>query len=91
MDQIYAQRFGQDTPLPSIQLCIENVGSISGACGYGYSCVYSTAISWASPTKPFPSERDPRVVFERLFGHGATEAERKSRRRTGPHHPRRHP
>ena len=80
IDQIYAQRFGQDTPLPSIQLCIENVGSISGACGYGYSCVYSTAISWASPTQPFPSERDPRVVFERLFGHGATEAERKVRR-----------
>jgi hypothetical protein len=80
MDQIYAQRFGQDTPLPSIQLCIENVGSISGACGYGYSCVYSTAISWASATQPFPSERDPRVVFERLFGHGATEAERQARR-----------
>jgi hypothetical protein len=81
MDQIYAQRFGQDTPLPSIQLCIENVGSISGACGYGYSCVYSTAISWAAPNKPFPSERDPRVVFERLFGHGATESERRARRR----------
>jgi hypothetical protein len=80
MDQIYAQRFGQDTPLPSIQLCIENVGSISGACGYGYSCVYSTAISWASATMPFPSERDPRVVFERLFGHGATEEERTLRR-----------
>jgi hypothetical protein len=81
MDQIYAQKRGQDTPLPSLQLCIENVGSISGACGYGYSCVYSTAISWASPTQPFPSERDPRVVFERLFGHGATAAERTSRRR----------
>ena len=81
MDQIYAQKFGQDTPLPSMQLCIENVGSISGACGYGYSCVYSTAISWASPTMPFPSERDPRVAFERLFGHGATESERATRRR----------
>lgn len=81
IDQIYAQKFGQDTPLPSVQLCIENVGSISGACGYGYSCVYSTAISWASPTMPFPSERDPRVVFERLFGHGATAAERTARRR----------
>ena len=81
MDQIYAQKFGQDTALPSMQLCIENVGSISGACGYGYSCVYSTAISWASPTMPFPSERDPRVAFERLFGHGATEAERTTRRR----------
>jgi len=81
MDQIYAQKFGQDTALPSMQLCIENVGSISGACGYGYSCVYSTAISWASPTMPFPSERDPRVAFERLFGHGATESERTTRRR----------
>jgi Protein of unknown function (DUF1552) len=80
MDQIYARKFGQDTALPSIQLCIENVGSISGACGYGYSCVYSTAISWASPTMPFPSERDPRVVFERLFGHGATASERTARR-----------
>ena len=80
MDQIYAQKFGQDTALPSMQLCIENVGSISGACGYGYSCVYSTAISWASPTMPFPSERDPRVAFERLFGHGATAAERTTRR-----------
>ena len=46
IDQIYAQKFGQDTAMPSIQLCIENVGSISGACGYGYSCVYSNAISW---------------------------------------------
>src|SRR5262245_31804466 len=81
MDQIYAQKFGQDTALPSIQLCIENVGSISGACGYGYSCVYSTAISWTTATMPLPSERDPRVVFERLFGHGATASERTARRR----------
>jgi hypothetical protein len=81
VDQIYAQKYGQDTPLPSIQLCIENVGSISGACGYGYSCVYSTAISWGSPTMPFPSERDPRAVFERLFGHGATAQDRAARRR----------
>lgn len=81
LDQIYAQRHGQDTALPSIQLCIENVGSISGSCGYGYSCVYSTAISWASATMPLPSERDPRVLFERLFGHGATAAERVARRR----------
>ena len=81
IDQLYAQEYGQDTPLPSIQLCIENVGSISGACGYGYSCVYSNAISWASPTMPLPMERDPRVMFERLFGQGATAAERAARRR----------
>jgi hypothetical protein len=80
IDQIYAQKFGQDTPLPSIQLCIEDVGSLSGACGYGYSCVYANTISWASPTMPLPMEMDPRVAFERLFGTGGTTRERAVRR-----------
>jgi hypothetical protein len=79
-DQIYAQKCGRDTPLPSIQLCIEDVGSLSGACGYGYSCVYANTISWASPTTPLPMEMDPRVAFERLFGDGGTPAERLARR-----------
>ena len=81
MDQLYAQAFGQDTPLPSLQVCIEDVGSLTGACGYGYSCVYANTISWSSPTTPLPMERDPRVVFERLFGDGATAEQRLSRRR----------
>lgn len=80
IDQIYAQKAGQETPLPSIQLAIEDVGSLSGACGYGYSCVYANTISWASPTQPLPMEIDPRVAFERLFGDGATPAERLARR-----------
>ena len=80
IDQIYAQQFGQDTPLPSLQLCIEDVGSLSGACGYGYSCVYANTISWASPTTPLPMEMDPRVAFERLFGAGGTARERSVRR-----------
>jgi hypothetical protein len=80
IDQLYAQRFGQDTPLPSIQLCIEDVGSLSGACGFGYSCVYANTISWASPTEPLPMELDPRVAFERLFGAGGTQKERHIRR-----------
>lgn len=80
LDQYYAQAFGQETPLPSIQLCIEDVGSLTGACGYGYSCVYANTISWASPTTPLPMERDPRVAFERLFGDGATPEERLKRR-----------
>ena len=80
IDQLYAQDFGQDTPLPSLQLCLENVGSLTGACGYGYSCVYSGTISWASPTMPLPMERDPRVVFESLFGDGGTPEERIARR-----------
>ena len=80
MDQIYAQQAGQDTPLPSIQLCIEDVGSLTGACGYGYSCVYANTISWSSPTTPLPMERDPRVAFERMFGDGATPEQRRLRR-----------
>ena len=82
MDQLYAMAAGQDTPLPSIQLCIEDIGTLTGACGYGYSCVYANTISWSSPTTPLPMDRDPRVVFERLFGDGATAAERAERRQT---------
>jgi hypothetical protein len=81
IDQIYAEKFGQDTPLPSIQLCIENAGSLGAACGFGYSCVYCDTISWASATTPLPMERDPRVVFERLFGAGGTAEERSARNR----------
>ena len=78
IDQTYAQRYGQDTPLPSIQLCIEAVDG-SGACDYGYSCVYSDTISWSSPTDPLPMTRDPRQAFESLFGDGATPAQRSAR------------
>ena len=82
MDQLYAQRSGQDTPLPSMQVCIESVDQ-SGGCGYGYSCVYTDAISWAAPNKPLPMIRDPRVVFDQMFGvfgSGATPEQRRLRR-----------
>lgn len=81
LDQIHAQRFGQDTPIPSMQLCIENINQ-SGGCAYGYTCVYTDSISWASPTEPLPVIRDPRVAFEQLFGAGGTAEERALRRRT---------
>jgi hypothetical protein len=81
MDQLYAQRFGQDTPIPSMQLCIENVDQ-SGGCAYGYACVYTDTISWASPTEPLPMIRDPRAAFDQLFGVGATPEERAANRRT---------
>jgi hypothetical protein len=80
LDQYYAQKLGQDTPIPSMQLCIENVDQ-AGGCEYGYSCTYTDSISWASPTEPLPMIRDPRVVFDQLFGAGATPAERAVRRR----------
>lgn len=66
LDQLYAQRVGRDTPLPSMQLCIESADQ-GGGCEYGYSCVYSDTISWASPTRPLPMTRDPRVVFDQMF------------------------
>ncbi len=81
LDQYYAQRFGQDTPIPSMQLCIENVDQ-AGGCAYGYACVYTDTISWASPTDPLPMIRDPRVAFDQLFGVGATPEERARHRRT---------
>jgi Protein of unknown function (DUF1552) len=81
LDQIYANRFGQDTPIPSMQLCIENVDQ-AGGCAYGYSCVYTDMISWASPTEPLPMTRDPRMAFDQLFGAGGSAKERASRRRS---------
>ena len=79
VDQLYAQRSGQDTPLPSIQLNIENIDN-AGGCDYGYSCAYTNSISWASPSTPLPMVRDPRMVFDQLFGVGGTPEERAERR-----------
>ncbi|MFN2444037.1 MAG: DUF1552 domain-containing protein [Vicinamibacterales bacterium] len=79
LDQFFAQKFGQDTPIPSMQLCIENVDQ-AGGCSYGYSCVYTDSISWASAAEPLPMVRDPRTVFDALFGVGATAEERAERR-----------
>jgi len=81
IDQIFASRYGQDTPIPSMQLCIEPVDQ-SGGCAYGYSCVYTDTISWASPSEPLPMIRDPRTVFNMLFGAGGTPEDRARRRRT---------
>src|SRR5262249_62151489 len=80
LDQVYAQRFGQDTPIPSMQLCIENVDQ-AGGCAYGHSCVNPDMISWASPTEPLPMIRDPRMAFDQLFGAGGSDKERAARRR----------
>ncbi len=80
LDQIYAKAAGQDTPIPSMQLCIESIDQ-SGGCFYGYSCAYTDSISWGSPTEPLPMIRDPRAVFDQLFGVGATPEARARRRR----------
>lgn len=81
MDQLYVQTFGQDTPIPSMQLSIEPVDQ-SGGCAYGYACVYTDTISWAALDQPLPMVRDPRMVFEQLFGAGGTPEQRAQRRAT---------
>jgi hypothetical protein len=78
VDQIAAMAIGRETPLPSLELMIDE-GSLS--CGDGLSCAYRNTISWQSPTSPLPMENNPQVVFERLFGDGSTEAQRRMRRR----------
>ena len=70
MDQLYVQKFGKDTPIPSMQLSIEPVDQ-SGGCAYGYACVYTDTISWAAPDQPLPMVRDPRMVFELMFAQAA--------------------
>jgi hypothetical protein len=81
LDQLYAQSIGAETAIPSLQLSIETVDQ-AGGCAYGYSCVYTDSISWASPKQPLPMVRDPRAAFDALFGVGATPAERSAHRRT---------
>jgi hypothetical protein len=77
VDQVVAQKLGQDTPLPSLELMIE---STSLNCGDGLSCSYRDTISWQGPSSPLPMQNNPQVVFERLFGDGSTDAQRKARR-----------
>ncbi len=78
IDQVLAQHIGQDTPLPSIELGIEEVGL---NCGSGYGCAYYNTISWRTPTMPLPMENSPQVVFERLFGDGNSTAQRLARKK----------
>ncbi len=81
LDQLHARKFGRETALPSLELCIEGIDR-GGGCAYNYHCAYTTTLSWASPNQPLPPIREPRVVFERLFGAGHSPEDRAARRRT---------
>jgi uncharacterized protein DUF1552 len=67
MDQIAAREIGQETQLASLELSMDSTES-AGTCDQGFSCAYTSTISWRSPSTPLPMENDPRAVFERLFG-----------------------
>ena len=77
LDQLVAQKIGQETPLPSLELSIEDVAL---SCGSGYACAYSNTISWKTATVPLPMENNPQIVFEKLFGDGSNNADRLARK-----------
>ena len=83
VDQVAAARIGDKTRLSSIEIGCEH-GSMAGNCDSGYSCVYSSTMSWRSGTQPLPKEVNPKLVFERLFGAApdAVRSERDARRRS---------
>lgn len=67
VDQVAASRLADATRLPSLEIGCE-AGAMAGNCDSGYSCVYSSTMSWKSATTPLPKEVNPKLVFERLFG-----------------------
>lgn len=79
IDQIAAAQLGQETPIPSMELAIEDFSGLVGSCDVGFSCAYMNTISWRTPTTPLPMEINPRAVFHRMFGDGATPEERQER------------
>ena len=80
IDQTIAERWGRETLLSSIQLGIEDPSGNSGNCNWGYSCAYTNSVSWSTPTTPLPTEINPRMAFERMFGDGASPEERRAGR-----------
>src|SRR6185436_12493393 len=77
VDQVAVRSLGQDTPLPSLELMIEEA---SLSCGEGLSCAYRNTLSWQNETAPLPTQNNPQVLFEQLFGDGANDAQRAARR-----------
>jgi uncharacterized protein DUF1552 len=74
-DQLAAAQLGKDTALPSIELAID-LNFLAGQCENSYSCAYMNTLAWSTATTPMPTENNPRIVFERLFGEGGTPVQR---------------
>jgi len=84
MDQFIAQQIGQENKLPSLELGID-LNFLAGQCENSYSCAYLNTLAWTSATTPLPTENNPRIVFERLFGDGGSpeaQAERARKKRS---------
>jgi len=78
VDQVIAEKICRDTKLPSLEVTVDR-NDVVGACDHGYACAYMNSMSWKTPTTPLPAESNPRFVFERMFGIGATAEERLAR------------
>lgn len=83
VDQVAAARIGDQTRLASLEIGCDP-SAMAGNCDSGYSCVYSSTISWRSATTPVPKINNPRLIFERLFstGNDADRARRECNRRS---------
>ena len=77
VDQVAAKHMGRETPLPSLELMIEDA---SLSCGEGLSCAYRNTLSWQNETSALPMQNNPQVLFEQLFGDGANDTQRAARR-----------
>jgi hypothetical protein len=75
-DQIAAGEIGKTTQIPSLEMSVDS--PTQGACDSG-DCFYINTVSWRNPTTPNPTESNPRVIFERLFGDGGDAAARQAR------------
>ncbi|MSV35277.1 MAG: DUF1552 domain-containing protein [Bryobacterales bacterium] len=67
VDQILANELGKQTQLASLELSIES-GETAGTCDSGFACPYTNTLSWKGPSTPLPTQNNPRLIFERLFG-----------------------
>lgn len=80
VDQAAAAQVGDRTRLASLEIGAEH-GAMAGNCDSGYSCVYTSTMSWRSATQPLPKQVNPKIVFERLFGSGDKAAKKRNARR----------
>ena len=78
VDQYIADKICLDTKLSSLEVSVDR-NDVVGACDHGYACAYMNSLAWKTPTNPLPTETNPRFVFERMFGIGATTEERLAR------------
>ncbi len=78
VDQVAAEKIGDETRLPSLELGLEK-SAPAGKCDSGYSCVYTSNMSWRTPTSPVAKDIDPGAVFDRLFGSGKKFEEKRAR------------